>query len=371
MDVLKLAQDLIALPSPSAASNAEVTDYLERILEREGFDAERLVYQDENGVAKHSLVARRGAGRGGLGFFSHSDTVPGGEGWDAFDPVVKDGRLYGRGSCDMKGPLAATIAAASRAAPRAAPRSAGPVWIVVSADEENGFGGAKQIAAESQLVKTHGWPAFGVVAEPTELRPVRAHKGGVHIVVTALGEAAHTSTDLGSSSNFLIAPFLAEMSELAECFRSDPRFQDPDFDPPTNGFNLTLNDHGAAPNVTAAKTTATLSFRTMPRSRGDEALDLIAARARAHGLALESRSFEPFDTPPDAPVVRLALDATGAARAEAVPYGTEALVYQPFVPLVVLGPGNIAQAHTVGEWLDLAQLQRAVAVYGRMLGRLD
>ncbi len=363
MDVLRLAQDLIAIPSVSRDSNAEITEYLARVLEANAFEIERLSYQDENGVAKHSLVARKGEGRGGLAFFSHSDTVPGGEGWEPFDPVVRDGKLYGRGACDMKGPLAATVVAAC------ASLTQKPVWLAVAADEEVGFGGAKQIAEESRLVRKHGWPELGVVAEPTELRPVRSHKGGYFAVVTAYGRAAHTSTDLGVSANFLIAPFLAEMAELAKRFKEDPYFQDSDFAPPTNGFNLTLSDYETAANVTAERTSATLSFRAMPKAHPRETLELILERAHAYGLDVQTRGFDPFATPENAPIVRLALEATGVSRAETAPYGTEALVYQPFLPLVVLGPGSIREAHTVGEWLDLGQLEQAVAVYGRMLER--
>lgn len=365
MEVLELARDLIAIPSESQRSNAQITAYLAELLSAQAFEVERLSYRDESGVDKHSLVARRGEGSGGLGFFSHSDTVPGGEGWRPFDPRVQGGRLHGRGACDMKGPLAATIIAAARAV---APK---PVWIVVTADEETGFGGAKQVVAESRLLRTYGWPESGVVAEPTELRPVRAHKGGFFAYVTARGESAHTSTDLGVSSNFKIAPFLAEMAELAERFKREPYFQDPDFAPPTNGFNLTLTDYGTASNVTAAKTTATLNFRSMPRAHYRETLALIVERAEAHSLEAETRGYEPFSAPADAPVVRLALEASGAAEAETAPYGTEALLYQAYLPLVILGPGSIAQAHTVGEWVELAQLTRAVRVYGRMLESLS
>jgi acetylornithine deacetylase len=367
IDLLQLTQDLIALPSPSTTSNRQVADFLAALLRDLGFEVERLAY-DDHGAEKVSLVARLGPGTGGLGLFSHSDTVPGDAGgWEPFTPHIQAGRLVGRGSCDMKGPLAATIVAASQLNPRQLRK---PLTIVVTADEEVGYGGAYCIARESTLLKA-GWPEAIVVAEPTRLRPVYAHKGGARIYVTALGRAAHTSTEQGVSANFLIAPFLAEMAELAKLFRRDPRFRNPEFDPPTNGFNLVIDDGNCKSNVTAAKTVATLSLRTMPHDHFQEAAQLILDAAHKYDLATRMEHFDPFYVAPDSELVQLALWATGASQAETVPFGTEALVYQDYVAQqVILGPGDIAQAHTVGEWIEVAQLEQAVNIYRRLIERV-
>ncbi len=366
-DVISLTEELVRIPSVSQSSNEAVSEVIEVWLRRADFELERLTYLDEAGVRKVSLVARKGRGQGGLGFFSHSDTVPGAEAeWPAFDPTVRDGKLYGRGSCDMKGPLAATMLAAASVPASSLKR---PVYIVVAADEENGFGGAMQIASESRLLKEHGWPEMAVIAEPSELIPIYAHKGGYITTVTARGRAAHSSTDLGVSSNFLIAAFLAEMAALKERFMREPEFRDPDFEPPTNGFNMTISDGDCAGNVTAAQTVCRLGFRSMPGVDNQMMQRLIVERAEHYGFEVESRGLEPFYTSPDAPIIQLSLQVTGAERAVTVPYGTEALVYHPYLPLVILGPGNIAQAHTVGEWIDVAQLERAVTIYREMLER--
>lgn len=365
LDVLELTRDLIAIPSASQISNEEISNFLTGILEKEGFEVERLEYFDEHNLLKVSLVAKKGEGKGGLGFFSHSDTVPGAEDvWKPFEPELKDGKLFGRGSCDMKGPLAATIAAAVTVNPAELEK---PVYIVIAADEEVGFGGAKQVSEASQMFKDKGWPDMGVIAEPTRLEPVYAHKGGYFIHVTAYGKAAHTSTEKGVSANFKIAPFLAEMAQLRTTFLQDTRFHDSEFDPPTNGFNLTLDDGNCANNVTAAKTVATLNLRAMPGANTGEAVDMIIEKAKAYGLEVDTRGFDAFYTQPDAEIVRLSLKATGAAHSLTVPYGTEALIYNSYLPLVILGPGDIAQAHTVGEWIELSQLERAVIVYQKMI----
>ncbi|HRJ45192.1 MAG TPA: M20/M25/M40 family metallo-hydrolase [Caldilineaceae bacterium] len=366
MNVVELTSQLVAFPSETRHSNRAVSDFLQEVLQQVGFEVERLSYIDANGEEKVNLVGKKGQGEGGLGLFSHSDTVPGDAGWEPFVPVVRDGKLYGRGSCDMKGPLAATIVAASRFD---AAQLTKPLFIAVTSDEENGHVGSHFIVAESRLL-TGGWPDYCVVCEPSELLPVYAHKGGARIEVTAHGIAAHTSTDKGESANFKIAPFLAEMAELVKVFRIDRRFQNDEFSPPTNGFNLVLNDGGAPANVTAAKTVATLGLRAMPNAAFEEAVAMVVDRAKAHNLEVDARSFSYFAVAPDSPVVQAACRATGAPRAVTVPYGTEAVTYQPHMQSVVLGPGNIAQAHTVGEWIDIAQLAEGVEVYTRLIDEL-
>ena len=360
IDVVQLAQEIIAINSVSRWSNAEVSDFLEQKLRISGFEVERLSYTDENGEKKISLVGKKGEGKDGLGFFSHSDTVPGDEwAWDPFSPKVENGRLIGRGSCDMKGPLAATLAAGASID---ASRLKNPLLIVITADEEVSGRGAKQVVTESVLFQTHG-PKHGIIAEPTEMKPVYAHKGGASVVVTAYGRSAHTSTDQGISANFLIAPFLAEMAELVELFKTDPSFMNRDFDPPTNGFNMVLDDGGWRPNVTAGKTVCTISFRPMPNDRSHDVIAMITERAEKYSFEVQSYKGDPFYISPQAEIVQASLTATCRSKPQTVPFGTDAHTIKDHLDLVILGPGNIAQAHTIGEWIDIAQLRASVEAY--------
>jgi acetylornithine deacetylase len=367
LDVLDLTRELVAIDSVSRNSNARAADWLEALLRDCGFATERLEYTDAAGVRKANVVGRKGAGTGGLAFLSHLDTVPG-TGWttDPWAPRIAGDRLIGLGACDMKGPLVATVVAADACD---AARLARPIVVVGSADEEVGYAGARQVVAASALLR-EARPAHGVVAEPTRLVPVYAHKGGASVRVTAHGRAAHTSKDTGVSANFLIAPFLAEMAELAARLKRDTSYHHPGFDPPTPGFNLTITDHDTAGNVTAAKATATLGLRPAPGDRSADIVAEIEERARRHGFEVERRIGRPFQASPEAAIVRAALAVTGQERSRVVPYGTEAAVYQELMQLVILGPGDIAQAHTDGEWIELAQLRDAVAVYTRLIARL-
>ena len=363
IDVVELASELIAMPSETPTSNRAISDFLRGVLEEGGFAVEEVTYIDPSDEEKVSLVAKKGAGAGGLGLFSHSDTVPGDAGWEPFTPTLKDGRLVGRGSADMKGPLASSIAAACRFDDDDLKQ---PLVIVVTADEEGGHIGAHDIVIRSQTL-TSGWPQYCIVCEPTELQPVYAHKGGAGITVTARGVAAHTSTDRGESANFKVAPFLAEMADLVQVFRSEKRFQNPLFDPPTNGFNMVISDGDTALNVSAARTVVRLGIRAMPDACFEEAVQMVVGRAEAHGLEVEHWSISPFFAAADGSLAQAACRASGAPEAVTVPYGTEAECYQKYAEALVLGPGNIAQAHTVGEWIALEQLQEAVEVYSRLI----
>lgn len=367
LDVLALTKELVAIDSVSARSNAPAADRLEAEFRQRGFEVERLEYDDAAGVRKVNLVARKGEGTGGLAFLSHLDTVPG-TNWDRdpWSPVVEGDRLIGLGACDMKGPLAATLIAADSID---VSKLKAPVIVVAAADEEVTMQGARQVVAESKLFRETK-PSYGVVAEPTMLVPIYAHKGGAFVTVVAEGVAAHTSLDRGISATFLIAPFLAEMAELAERLKSDPSYRNELFDPPTLGFNMTINDGDCRPNVTAARTVASVFMRPMPDDRSADVVAEITERAEKRGFAVTSRIGKPFFTSPDSEIINAALAVTGVEKAQVVPYGTEAGIYQEHLDVVILGPGDIGQAHTNGEWIELAQLNRAVEVYIGLIERL-
>lgn len=366
-DVLALTKELVAIRSVSRWSNAKISDYIEDWLKSKGFDEiERLEYTDENDELKVNLIAKKGEGTGGLAFLSHSDTVPGmEESWDAFDPVVKDGRLYGRGSCDMKGPLAATMIAAAEVD---AERLQKPVYIVVTADEELGLFGAEYVVEHSKLL-ADSKPDYGVVAEPTRLIPVYGHKGFGLVKVVAHGKAAHTSSGEGNPASFLLAPFLAEMAVLNKEFQTDTSFMNQEFHPPTNGFNMIFEDDGAA-NITAATASCTLTFRAMPDARCEEIIDIITDKATGYGFEVQSRFSQAVYTDTDSALVKAACQATDNFHPETVPYGTDGFHFRSLMKLVILGPGDIAVAHTVGESVAVAQLEEAVDIYKHMIATL-
>ena len=365
LDTVKLTTEMVNIPSVTRDSNQAIADYVEQLLASRGFEVERQSYVDPEGVAKFNIIGRKGSGEGGLAFFSHMDTVPA-TGWEdeAWNAKVEADRIIGLGACDMKGPLAATIVAADS---YAASDLTSPVYIVVTADEETTAAGAQYVVEHSEMFKQNR-PRAGVVAEPTTLIPVYAHKGVGFVKVTAHGVAAHTSTERGTSANFLIAPFLAEMAELATELKTDPSYRNNDFDPPTLGFNMVISDGGTQANVTAARTDCTIVFRPMPNDRTADVIERIVARANHYGLESSTKLLPALSIDPQADIVQAAVAATGR-EPTTVPYGTDGFHLQHLAELVVLGPGDIAQAHTKGEWILRSQLDEAVTVYRRLIER--
>ena len=355
--VLSLAADLVAIDSRSSVSNIPVADRLEAALP--GFDIERLDYRDANGVAKRVLVAHRGP-KGGYALSGHMDTVPETSWTDPpWTPRVVDGVLHGLGSVDMKGPVASCVVAA-----RGMPSDV-PVTLLLTTDEETSKQGARAIAA-SDAARSLGLKGI-VVAEPTGLGPVRGHRSHIEYTAVATGVQAHSSTGQGVNANWALIPFLAEMKGIFERLRHDPAFHDAAYDPPFSDFNLVVDNHGTAVNVTVAKATARIKFR---RSRSIDYSGIEAAvqdAARRAGVTLtEKREGTPPELPVDHPLVRLGAEVTGQAPRTA-PYGTDASELQDLAPCLVLGPGGIGTAHTPRECVAVADLVAAVPLFRRIL----
>jgi acetylornithine deacetylase len=357
--VLRLAADLIALDSRSSVSNLPVAERIER--ELAGFEVERLDYLDAAGVAKRALVAHKGP-RGGYALSGHMDTVPA-TGWES-DPwtprLDAAGLLHGLGSVDMKGQVAAAIVAA-----RATPAHL-PVTLLITTDEETTKEGAKRIARDSALAKSLGLTGI-IVAEPTGLAPVRGHRSHIAFTATARGVQAHSSTGKGVNANWKLIPFLVAMERVHAELRSNPALQDRDYDPPFSDFNLILDNHGTAMNVTVAKATATIKFRYSAKVDPAPILRAVREAARDAGVELaEAHEGFPPELPPDHPLVALGTQLTGQP-ARTVPFGTDAAELQAIAPCLVLGPGDVGLAHTPRECVPAQALLDAVPVFARLL----
>ncbi len=356
-----LAADLVAIDSRSAVSNLDVADRIEAALT--GFEIERLDYTDAAGVAKRALVAHRGP-PGGLAFCGHMDTVPE-TGWqeDPWSARVAGGVLHGLGSTDMKGPLAACILAA-----RDLPAHV-PATLLITTDEETTKQGAQLIATASELARRAA-PVGIVVAEPTRLIPVRGHRSHIAFTAIAEGVQAHSSTGRGRNANWAMVPFLVEMAALFERLRNDPALQDPAYDPPFSDFNLVIDNHGAAINVTVPKATARLKYRYSAGIDPTEVVTAVREAAARRGMALsEAREGSPPELPATHPLVALAVAMTGET-ARTAPYGTDASQLQALAPCLVLGPGDIGVAHAPGESVRIADLEAAVGLFRALAERV-
>ena len=364
-DLITLAADLVRLDSRSALSNLAVAERIEA--ELGDFEIERLDYIDPAGVPKRALVAHRGPllggapGGGGMALSGHMDTVPA-TGWqdDPWSGRVADGKLYGLGSTDMKGPVAACVLAA-----RGLPAHI-PVTLLITADEETSKQGAREIVLHSELVR-RARPTAIVIAEPTSLIPVRGHRSAIGFTITATGIQAHSSTGVGRNANWALAPFLMDMRGIHERLRNDPALHDAAYDPIFSDFNLVLDNFGAPVNMTVPKAEARIKFRY---SFGINPAPIVAAvrdAALLHGLDLNiAAEGPPPELPADHPLIRLCTDMVGKP-ARTAPYGTDAAELQAIAPCVILGPGDVGVAHTPRENVSIEELQRAVEVFSLLL----
>lgn len=360
--VTTLARELVAIDSRSFVSNLNIAQRVEA--ELVGFEVERVDYQDQNGVAKRALVAHRGP-PGGLALSGHMDTVPD-TGWhdDPWSGRIADGLLHGLGSADMKGPVAAAVIAA-----RALPDGV-PITLLITTDEETTKAGAHEIAHRSKLAKI-ATPRAILVVEPTHMVPMRGHRAHVQFTITATGMQAHSSTGRGRNANWDLAPFLMDMKSIYEMLRSDPTYHDAAYDPPFSDFNVVIDNHGAAVNVTVPKATAIIKFRYSAKLDPAPIQRMVREAARLYGLTCtEAREGDPPELPESHPFVRLCSDVTGI-RPRVAPYGTDASMLQTLAPCVIMGPGDIGKAHAPGECVPVAELAAAIPVFMRLATEIE
>jgi acetylornithine deacetylase len=370
MDALEYAKQLVSFESTSVLSNVAVTDYVEQQLQRIGFTVERLEYDDAVGIRKACVVGRKGTGSGGIAYFGHTDVVPA-DPWlfddhGPFQPTVKDNRLYGRGSCDMKGSVACALAAAERFSTS---DLRAPIYITCTADEEIGYGGAAAVAARSDLFQEMvSGEANGIIGEPTSLEVVHAHKGVIGFVATSRGKAAHSSTREGVNANLKMIPFLTEMKRIHDEAEADSNWHNSEFDPPTITWNIGINDHTKAVNITPPQSVCTVYFRPMPGQDGNILLERARKAAAENGLDfVVSVNGDSIYTDPDCDFVAEVLQIAGRERATTVSYGTDGAMLTALKKLVVCGPGSIAKAHTQDEWISLDQLEKGTDLYSRLI----
>jgi acetylornithine deacetylase len=374
-DLMTMLRALIATPSVSSVSpahdqsNQSVIALLAQWVEGLGFQVE---VQDVPGhPGKQNLIASRGRGPGGLVLGGHTDTVPYDEGrWrhDPFALTEADGRLYGLGTSDMKGFFALALEAARAFSGRTLAR---PLVLLATADEESSMCGAIALAASGRPLGR-----YAVIGEPTGLVPVRMHKGIMMEAVRLLGRSGHSSDPaLGVSA---LEGMQAVMAALLD-WRADlqGRHRDPAFAVPVPTLNLGHIHGGDNPNRICGECELHLDLRPLPGMHLDELRgamrERVARVAQARGLAWETRALFPgieaVETAADSAIVRAAESLTGQ-RSGAVAFGTEAPYLQALgLDTLVLGPGDIAQAHQPDEYLALDRLPRTVSLLRGLITR--
>lgn len=368
-----LTKELVAENSVSHLSNLPVSQKVANWLEVLGFEVEWLEYLDSNGVRKTSIVAARkpvaaSQNLGGAAYMAHTDVVPVDD-WDSgfsgpFEATEKAGKLYGRGTCDMKGSLCCAIQAASRIDRGEQTK---PIYFVVTADEEIGMEGAQQVDKRSYLWQEMiEQDVVGIIGEPTEMQVVHGHKGTYGVILRALGQSAHTSTGKGLNANYALIPALVKLLELREKTENLPEYRNSQYDPPTVTWNMVIKNEPMAINVTTSIAEAQIFFRTMPSVDCQGILKALRQIQLDHGLEWIEKGEKPYwSVDPQAAWIQDTLQIAGREKSQTVCYGTDGSVLQRLVKLVVCGPGSIEQAHRKDEWVAIDQLEKAVDVYER------
>jgi acetylornithine deacetylase len=377
MTALDLVKELIAFDTTSRDSNLALIDYAQALLEKAGARCRRSY--DVSGK-KANLFATLGPdGDGGYVLSGHTDVVPvDGQDWssDPFKPEVRDGLLYGRGACDMKGFVGTALALVPEIARAKLKR---PIHFALSYDEEVGCVGVKGLLDDLKALNLK--PALAIIGEPTLMKIVGAHKGGAKLVTKCCGREAHSSgPEKGANAVMMAGEFVTLLGSVWEELRADA---DPRFDPPHSTVQATVIHGGTAVNILAREAEVTWEYRCLPdrdpakivarvKDRADaEVLPKYQRRAAEAALHTTMHAQYPGLTmDEDSPAIRLARELTGANQVEAVAYGTEAGHFQQYgIPSVICGPGSIEQAHRPDEFCALSELAACEAFLRKVIAK--
>lgn len=368
---------LIGFDTTSRDSNLRLIAYVEAYLGGLGVSSRRVANADGS---KANLYATIGpAVPGGVVLSGHTDVVPvDGQAWSS-DPFVltrRGGRLYGRGTCDMKGFLALALAAVPTFARG---ESARPLHLAFSYDEEVGCLGAPAMIRE--LVAGLPAPIAVIVGEPSEMEVVSGHKGISTWRVTVTGHEAHSSlTHLGVSANMVAIGLMAQLRALAESFERHPDAESL-YHPPHATLTVGLMHGGTAVNILARECDFTFDLRTPPGQDPDTIMAPFLAACAAEDQALKARfgdagvritrrsSTPSFAPEPDGTAEMLARRLAGDnGPARVVPYAAEAGQFQGAgFSTIICGPGSIEQAHQADEYLEIAQFERGAGFMQRLI----
>lgn len=370
IDILKT---LVAFDTTSRNSNLELIDWVEGFLRPLGA---RLVRVPSDDGIKTNLIASFGpAVEGGIALSGHSDVVPiDDQDWNSnpWELTELQGKLYGRGTCDMKGFSACVLAMADEISKADFKR---PIHYVLSYDEEVGCIGAPRMVDKL----AHDYPKIDavIVGEPTDMKVVSAHKGISSFIVEITGKEAHSSrTDMGVSAIMEAIPFINLIKELG----TPSKDYQSHFAPSGTTMTIGLIEGGTAVNILAHHCKFVFDIRHEPDFDLDALIKIlyqkaqeidasIKARAPNGGFKLIRRSSTPgldFDKTSNAE--NLARKITGDNDIIAVSYAAEAGLFQRrYMPTIICGPGSILQAHQPDEYVDIEQLDKCLEFLSQII----
>ena len=383
MDPLPLLQQLVAIPSVNPMGRpvtgpefleTRLTEFLVGFFRELGVPCEtfEVLPGRSNVIARYDSPGARAT----ILMDAHQDTVPvNGMTIPPFQAAVRDGRLYGRGSCDVKGGLAAMLSAFARLV-KERPVGAANVIMSCTCDEESTAQGILDLATywsdptrRSPLIS--GPPDLAVVAEPTDLHIVVAHRGATRWKIQTIGRAAHSSRPHeGINAIYRMAEVLAVLEHFAN--------ELPGMVPPHRlcgpaTLSVGRIEGGISVNTVPDECSIEIDRRVLPGEDGVKVMHQVEDYLR-HRLDIDFKMLPPWiigqslsdhDNGPWADqLMGIITRHVGPREKVGVPYGTNASrVAATHVPALVFGPGSILQAHTCDEWIDIAELRQAAEIY--------
>lgn len=377
--VTAMIADLVSFDTTSRNSNLELIHYIESRLAAHGVSS-RLTF-DEGG-AKANLFATLGPDvrEGGVVLSGHTDVVPvDAQDWssDPFRVLERDGRLYGRGTADMKSFIAVALALAPEFL---AADLEIPVHFAFTYDEETTCAGAGNLVGD--LAANGFAPRAVIIGEPTSMRVVNTHKGGFNYLTRVTGQAAHSSLNHHGVNAIAVAAQLIE--HLGAFERGLAASTDPDngFDPPWSTISIGTIDGGTATNIVAGECAFRWDWRPIPGDPVEAARDSLDAFAAALTRRLREvapgasivteleHGHAPLLAEPGSSAETLVMALAGTNQTFKVSYSTEGWCYQgASMPVVVFGPGSIEQAHKADEFIALEQIEACTAFMRKLIAK--
>ena len=370
---------LIAHDTTSSRSNLALIEDVESYLGDHGVETVRVQNDDGTKSNLYAVVGPRAPG--GVILSGHTDVVPvDGQDWDT-DPWVateKDGKLYGRGTCDMKSFSAIGLSLVPEMLKAGLKR---PLIFALSYDEEVGCLGAPRMIAE--IAERAPAPSAVIVGEPTNMNVIDGHKGIASFRVHVTGYTTHSSqTDRGVSAVEAAARLIAKVADMRAARARDADAQSP-FDPPYSTMTVNVVRGGTQLNIMAGEATFDWDLRALP---GDSVVDIaeefadfakgveteMRRRAPTCRIAIEQMTSAPALAPRDNnPAADLAKSITGRNATDVVAYAAEAGQFQEAgFSTVICGPGSIDQAHQANEFITMEQVQLGTDFMRRLIARM-
>jgi acetylornithine deacetylase len=363
-NVIKTLETLVSFPSVVGTPNAAIVSWIKDYLTQH--DAHITEIKGPEGDRSNLFASFGPLGQPGLILSGHMDVVPASAIEWKSDPykLRQDGdRLYGRGTTDMKGFLAAALAIVPELDTNRLRR---PVHLAFSYDEEAGCRGVPHMIKELPALCTS--PFGAIIGEPSDLVPIRAHKGKAAARIIIKGKAGHSSRpDLGLNAIHALSHVMSHAVQHSELLSSGP--QDPLFSPSYSTLQIGKCSGGVALNVIPAHAELELEIRAIPgvnpRDLVSKVLEILPSlEAQGFSVTVEHLSDYPgLSLDKTSPLAALLENASGHASIDAVSYGTEAGLFQAAgIPSIICGPGNIDRAHKPDEYICISELENAMAM---------